>query len=1194
MALQVGPSGARRARSCARRVCTAALCGLLCAGLPVHAQGEAPPTAAEVDKQPNWLVQQIRRFRSHPHLDRGYRLKQAGRLEEARAAMARALEMDPGNAQARSDYVALLERLGVYEEVLLHSEPLLKDPDRRVHALFAQARAYHALGRLEDASAALKQVVGTSDVETAKRLNAADELADLLIRCGRYEEALQTLALLPGGFRVHLRRGIAKEALGRHDEAEQAFRAALAQAGDSGERVQALEYLGQNAIRRKDWSAARAHYDAALSLDPANVRLMRALVQAAHGAGHTRQALRWAGEVVAREPTSADREVLANLRYATRDYPGAVRDYQALLNETADPAQRARLLAAIGYAYFDMGRYAESARAFEEAVQLGDEPRLRGALQAAREAERDPLSEMEVLQAALRHKPTAEAHLRLAALYLERGDEDAAIAHLEQAVRFRQAPRVRAAAYRQLWPLYYAREDLGEARRALEQLTALVPHDAETWRALAHIHFERQDVVAAAECLRRSIEAAPSVEAYRSLAYALATLGAWEEAVRVNRAWLAMPDLPASDRAEAYERLAIAQTEAGDRTGLVHTLQEAIANGIDNRLMRERLGLALFAERRWREALPHFRALYQREPDAMAALYLSRCYAAMGKTGLAVHFGRLALGGAEDLPEAERRQLQTELAYLYADESEYAAAARMWAAVIARDGDPLHVHRYAVAQHRAGNVEEARKAWRSIADGALPREEEVERLNQLATFAAAEGDLTEAVRLYAQADALAPGAYNQYRMGLALQELGRREEALRAFETAYRREPTAAYALALGYAYVNAKRYAEAAPILERASALDPDNLRLYQDIAYAYLHSLQNDKAIAWFKKGIDARLRAREEAGQAAKMDADRRPGARREDMHGAGTDTSIRLAALDDQAVSPRETDAVSGHTALALATPSARYGALVQSAPAAGLPQHADPELERMRDEVARLEKNWNFTFYQAYSPGHEGTDPGVPSTGGSVVPSQGGVEISYRPPVVGFRDERIFDIYGRVLWSNRPRSLDMESDSLQGGIGLRYKPFRALQLYVSGEKLFRIGDNAQNDWLFRLSYGWTDIHDRKFGGETDWNYSSLYLDAGIFTDEDHTRAFYGELRQGRTFKLGEQWLLTPHLVVNGRYEHPNFSPGSYWQAGAGLSLKFLFNATRYASYRSNIELLLHYKVGMAHVASGWLFTVVARL
>ena len=619
-----------------------------------------------------------------------------------------------------------------------------------------------------------------------------------------------------------------------------------------------------------------------------------------------------------------------------------------------------------------------------------------------------------------------------------------------------------------------------------------------------------------------------------------------------------------------------------------------------------RLGLALFGQQRWSDALVHFRELYERRASPMTALYLSRCYSAMKKTGLAVHYGRLALEDIDQLPESERAQIQAELAFLYANESEYASAAKMWAGIVERNPSAMATYHYAVAQNRAGNIAEARKALESIADGSLPQEEEVERLNTLAMMRSAEGDFKSAIDLYARADTLSPGAYNQYRIGLALQEIGRKDEAISAFETALKREDKAGYALALGYAYVNAGRHAEAAQVLEQASRLDPANLALYQDVAYAYLHSFNNDKAIEWFKRGIDARLAQKEqvESPQAADAKPPVRDNVERTDTPApkdAGVSQQQPEALLQDRLVDPHGERNWFVQTSMAAERRPAPIGpsfdsettTVAQTAPPAGLPQHADPELERMRDEVRRLEKNWNFTLYQAYSPAQDQTDAGVASTGGSVVPSQGGLEISYRPPAVGFRDERIFDIYARALWSNQPRSLDIESDSLQGGVGLRYKPFRAAQFYVSGERLFKIGNEALDAWLLRASYGWTDMADSKLG-ETNWNYTSLYVDGGYFTDDDHTRAFYGEFRQGRTFRLSDQWIASPHLIVNGRYEQPNFSPGSYWQAGAGVSIKYLFNATKYASYRSNVEMLLHYKVGMAHVASGWLLTFVARL
>jgi len=93
----------------------------------------------------------------------------------------------------------------------------------------------------------------------------------------------------------------------------------------------------------------------------------------------------------------------------------------------------------------------------------------------------------------------------------------------------------------------------------------------------------------------------------------------------------------------------------------------------------------------------------------------------------------------------------------------------------------------------------------------------------------------------------------------------------------------------------------------------------------------------------------------------------------------------------------------------------------------------------------------------------------------------------------------------MLWSNRPGSLAIESDSLQGGLGVRYKPLRDQLWYLSAERLFRIGDNAQNSWLLRASYGWSTGSELRVDRE-DWNYTALFADLGRFTDPARTWAF----------------------------------------------------------------------------------------
>src|SRR5690606_16036724 len=107
---------------------------------------------------------------------------------------------------------------------------------------------------------------------------AADALGDIELKQGNYADALDALAMLPrGSFRVHLRRGIAIEALQRYQEAAREFEHALRLAETAADRAMVLAYLGHNAMQREDWTQAHARYDAALALDPGNVALMRAI-----------------------------------------------------------------------------------------------------------------------------------------------------------------------------------------------------------------------------------------------------------------------------------------------------------------------------------------------------------------------------------------------------------------------------------------------------------------------------------------------------------------------------------------------------------------------------------------------------------------------------------------------------------------------------------------------------------------------------------------------------------------------------------------------------------------------------------------------------------------------------------------------------------------------------------------------------
>ena len=251
-----------------------------------------------------------------------------------------------------------------------------------------------------------------------------------------------------------------------------------------------------------------------------------------------------------------------------------------------------------------------------------------------------------------------------------------------------------------------------------------------------------------------------------------------------------------------------------------------------------------------------------------------------------------------------------------------------------------------------------------------------------------------------------------------------------------------------------------------------------------------------------------------------------------------------------------------------------------------------EIEQMRSEVQRLTNRFDLTLYQAWRSNTQQVRTSPSVFGEGVIPSQGGLELAYQPPVVGFRDERILQIFGRFLWGTEPQSLNVDEDSLQGTVGLRLKPFKSLNAYFSAERLFKIGEQAQNNWLLRVTYGW-EQGARLKTGEALWNYSLLYGDIGYFVEHPNNFAFYGEVRQGLGLKIWDAVMLAPHLVIDGRYQTLDSKDNSYFEGGPGVSLKYFFNETRYEIHRTSLELLIQYKVGLIESASGWVITGIFR-
>ncbi|MBT2326729.1 tetratricopeptide repeat protein [Variovorax paradoxus] len=807
-----------------------------------------------------------------------------------------------------------------------------------------------------------------------------------------------------------------------------------------------------------------------------------------------------------------------------------------------------------------------------------------------------------------RRDPLPQDRLRLAHLAARGGRTKEAIGLLNELSASTLPRATRIAALRQLAALHTERGSHAQARSAYERLVELDPDDPAGLASLARAHLELGEHAAAVQAAQRSLALRESVASIRLLAFAQAQAGGWSAAANTYEMLLAHPVLRAQERLEAlgqlayaldqlkryresaealeralavpggntmalHERLAHARWQAGDMEGVaaahrraldvktatederhsvwsrlgavqqtlgrtdeaIATYRSLLAHYPDDTQARLALGTLLRSQGSWQEAEPHLVVALEHRTEATAALELARGLKANSRASEATDVLLRAADADVDAAPKLRKQIVDELGYLHESTADLKRAAAAWADSLKIENDPRIALALASVQLRAGQREAARGTLDELAAMELPDATQVARLDMVWQLESADGHHALARDAAEQVLALQPSALRRYHAALSERELGHLPQAIAHLERVVAEDPQTEYLDALAYTYRAAGSYTEAARTFETLLQRDPERSALYADLAYTYMRVSDNDRALEWFKRAIDKR----------------------RERI------STIRLAQAPGGAPMP------------------------------AVEPPREDEDIRAMRDEVRKLSETWSLNAYQSVRTSR-GDRPSTVSGNDSsgLIPSQGGVEFSWRPPVIGLRDERTLDVFARMLWSNEPRSLKIQSASRQAGIGVRFKPLREHSLYFTVERLIKIGDNAQDDWLMRASYGWVDGYQMRVD-QNAWNYTSLFADVGVFTDRAHTRAIYLEARQGRSFRISDRWILTPHLVANTRRQSPDPGRVNYSEAGAGVSARYLFNESEYATPRSSVEFLLQYKKGFAAAKSGWQLATIVR-
>jgi hypothetical protein len=192
--------------------------------------------------------------------------------------------------------------------------------------------------------------------------------------------------------------------------------------------------------------------------------------------------------------------------------------------------------------------------------------------------------------------------------------------------------------------------------------------------------------------------------------------------------------------------------------------------------------------------------------------------------------------------------------------------------------------------------------------------------------------------------------------------------------------------------------------------------------------------------------------------------------------------------------------------------------------------------------------------------------------------QGGTEIYWQPPKIGYQNGRIFQLFARQYTTLYDRSGGATGlPTLQWSMGARYKPFASRNLVFTVEKLIKGGRTAYDDTLFRIGYSLDegiDLHPVK----PDWPSWQIYTESAYFANQGRFIQPV-EMRYGHAWRLDSmsgRLVVFPHAALAGDYD----SRAPHRLAlgvGPGIGLRYWFREGAYRAPASWFDLNIQYRL-----------------
>ncbi len=232
-----------------------------------------------------------------------------------------------------------------------------------------------------------------------------------------------------------------------------------------------------------------------------------------------------------------------------------------------------------------------------------------------------------------------------------------------------------------------------------------------------------------------------------------------------------------------------------------------------------------------------------------------------------------------------------------------------------------------------------------------------------------------------------------------------------------------------------------------------------------------------------------------------------------------------------------------------------------------------ELLDVRSEIRSLERN-TYVYGVVASEDASGSSAGsAVRTSASDSPAE--LEAGWNPRGFERRSGTRLTAFTRLSGTMNDRWGEIDDDSAQVALGLRWQPMPAIGLYLQGQRRIGLDEAAPDSWVLTSAYSWSSAY-AATPADKSWNLTTLYSDVSLTFGDIDARSGFAEAQQGRVFSIMRSSTVTPHFVVTGRGYDDEFGFKAYIDGGVGVSARTSFGADTYRSSDGYVDLALQYR------------------